>query len=256
MSAYVPIPLPYAGLISMFLVRAMVGRIGPKVNAVTFDATEERIHVHFAVTVLDEEVQEDIDEIVDELACDFYTLPDLKPPPVEAKVHVGSALSPWPGKAFQPVYWSKTDHTSSERPLTSAERAVLDVILAGYPSLRAQLDHVLVTAEWPSGPASFDVRVVGGPVADVEGGVLPVDTTVFGEGGEVVGEILIWVADGRLAAVEHPWYTDEPPVALPPIDRIAVQRRDISSAAQQGGRVSRPPRMTGDLIMETVSGTP
>lgn len=53
--------------------------------------------------------------------------------------------------------------------------------------------------------ASFDSKAVSGPVADVADGVLPVTTTVFGEGGEVVGEILIWVADGRFAAVEHPW---------------------------------------------------
>lgn len=114
MSAYEPIPLPYAGLVSMFLVQAMVGRVGPKINAVTFDASEAQIDVHFAVTALDAEVLEDVAEIVDELAAGFYVLPDVKPPPVEAKVHVGSALDPWPGKPFDLVYWSKPDYTSRD----------------------------------------------------------------------------------------------------------------------------------------------
>jgi hypothetical protein len=114
MTKYVPIPLPYVGLVSMFLVGASIGRIGPKMNAIAFDATEERIDVYFAVTEVDDELMEDINEIVDELDTKFFTLPNLKAPPIEATVHVGSALEPWPGKPFELVYWSKADYTSGD----------------------------------------------------------------------------------------------------------------------------------------------
>lgn len=114
MTPYDPIKLPYVGLITLLLVGASIGRIGPKVNAISFDATEERIDVHFAVTEIDDELREDVEEIVDELGEGFGTFPDLKAPPIEAKIHIGSALEPWPGKMFSHVYWSKTDYTSGD----------------------------------------------------------------------------------------------------------------------------------------------
>jgi hypothetical protein len=88
--------------------------------------------------------------------------------------------------------------------LSQSERAVLERILAGIPQLRAQLDHTRVLKPWHEGSASFDVEVTGGPRADVADGVLPVDAQVHVDG-EFVGEILLWIEAGRLAAVEYAW---------------------------------------------------
>ncbi|MCX2952129.1 hypothetical protein [Lentzea sp. NEAU-D7] len=113
------------------------------------------------------------------------------------------------------------------RPIAPSERAVLERILAldfpGAATLRAQLDHVRVLKPWYEGSASLDLST-GGPAAEVADGVLPVDAQVH-ESGELTGEILLWITDGRLSAVEYAWVTDEPPTRLPPADQVTARLR-------------------------------
>jgi hypothetical protein len=113
------------------------------------------------------------------------------------------------------------------RPLAPSERAVLERILAaefpGAAALRAQLDHVRVLKHWYEGSASLDLST-GGPAAEIADGVLPVDAQVH-EAGEPVGEIQLWIADGRLSAIEYAWVTDEPPTRLPPADQVTARLR-------------------------------
>ncbi|MDX8054644.1 hypothetical protein SK571_35195 [Lentzea sp. BCCO 10_0798] len=113
------------------------------------------------------------------------------------------------------------------RPLAPSERAVLERILAadfpGATALHAQLDHVRVLKPWYEGAPSLDLST-GGAAADVADGVLPVDAQVH-ESGELVGEILLWIADGRLSAIEYAWVTDEPPTRLPPVDQVTARLR-------------------------------
>ncbi|WP_413101168.1 hypothetical protein [Streptomyces sp. Inha503] len=61
--------------------------------------------------------------------------------------------------------------------------------------------------------------------AEIPNGVIPATGVVKDSSGELVGELLLWVSDGRLSALEYSWYTDEAPTALPdPHDvTVAVQ---------------------------------
>ncbi|MFD0782969.1 hypothetical protein ACFQZ8_03370 [Micromonospora azadirachtae] len=61
------------------------------------------------------------------------------------------------------------------------------------------------------------------PRADVDDGLLPVNAHVRGASGDAVGELLLWVKDGALAALEYAWYTDEPPTSLTAADSIVIE---------------------------------
>lgn len=43
--------------------------------------------------------------------------------------------------------------------------------------------------------------------------------------GEQIGELLLWVEDVRLSAIEYVWFTDEPPSGLPKTLLVHVQAR-------------------------------
>ncbi len=53
-------------------------------------------------------------------------------------------------------------------------------------------------------------------------GPIPVRAVYVDDSGESAGEIVIWVKDGYLDGLEQPWYTDDPPDALPDPSRIVV----------------------------------
>ncbi|MGN7979450.1 hypothetical protein ACTJJ4_17870 [Microbacterium sp. 22195] len=44
---------------------------------------------------------------------------------------------------------------------------------------------------------------------------------VIGSGGEVEGELILWIKDGYAVGLEHPWFTDEPPETWPDVARIS-----------------------------------
>lgn len=113
------------------------------------------------------------------------------------------------------------------RPLTSKERAVAEQILQldfpGAAELRHQLDWVRVVALWGSNSASVDLRVTNDTApAPISDGVVPVTCTVIDEGGELIGEIILWTETGMLSGLEYAWYGDEPPTSLPEVDRIVM----------------------------------
>ncbi|MEV5774363.1 hypothetical protein AB0L49_24400 [Streptomyces antimycoticus] len=64
------------------------------------------------------------------------------------------------------------------------------------------------------------------PRAEISDGVVPVTGTVKAPSGELLGELLLWVSDGSLSALEYSWYSDEAPVGLPdPLNvTVAVER--------------------------------
>ena len=51
---------------------------------------------------------------------------------------------------------------------------------------------------------------------------MPVTCTVVDEGGELIGEIILWAEAGMLSGLEYAWYGDEPPTSLPEVDRVVV----------------------------------
>ncbi len=74
---------------------------------------------------------------------------------------------------------------------------------------------------------------VGGPITMIElsvppscdraaltDGPLPVRAVALDGQGGFIGEVLVWVTDGYLSAIEYAWYTDEAPTELPPISQL------------------------------------
>ncbi|WP_418958857.1 hypothetical protein [Streptomyces tritici] len=105
---------------------------------------------------------------------------------------------------------------------------MVELILAsdfpGAVELRAQVDFVQVVAKWGEDSPSVDLRVSEeAPRSTAVAGVIPVDATVVDASGSLFGEILLWVTDGCLSAIEYAWYGDEPPTALPDVSLITVE---------------------------------
>lgn len=111
------------------------------------------------------------------------------------------------------------------RPPNDAETAVLAHILAadfpGATELRPQIDLIQVIAQWQPDSTSVDFRAAG-PIVRSPHPDGPIEATVVSPAGEEIGEILIWVVDGVLAALEHAWWTDAMPTVLPAPDRLRV----------------------------------
>lgn len=113
----------------------------------------------------------------------------------------------------------------SPRPLTELEVGVVTTLLSsGTPEagrFLAQLPYARVVATWGVGSPSVDLEIGPGavPVSGSTDGILA-GGAVRDADGAPVGEVLVWVGDGRLSGIEYAWYTDERPRALPDPDRI------------------------------------
>lgn len=118
------------------------------------------------------------------------------------------------------------------RPLNGHEAAVLRHILSaefeGAPELRTQVSLMEVVAVWGLGSVSVDFRLrerTASPSAQ-RAGRLPVHAEVMNEAGQYVGELLVWLHEGVLAALEYAWVTDDMPTALPPVESIRLRGRE------------------------------
>ncbi|OIK04633.1 hypothetical protein [Streptomyces monashensis] len=101
--------------------------------------------------------------------------------------------------------------------------ALLAADLPGVRELRAQVAEVSLGRPWGAESPSTDLTVPSWvPAAPVADGVLPAVGTVRGDFGEPAGELLVWVSDGRLSALEYAWYGDTAPTRLPDPARIRV----------------------------------
>jgi hypothetical protein len=117
------------------------------------------------------------------------------------------------------------------RQLTEQERSVIAHLLSvefdGVTQLRVQLERASVLHTWwPKGSPSFDIKVPADLEASpIVGNMAPIQARVFDDGGRYAGELLLWVTEGKLSALEYSWVTDEPPRRLPEIANIAVSVR-------------------------------
>jgi hypothetical protein len=57
---------------------------------------------------------------------------------------------------------------------------------------------------------------------EVADGELPAGSEVRDPAGAHVGEVIVWVKDGYLSALEYAWVTDEPPRRLPDVARMKL----------------------------------
>ncbi|MEV6803072.1 hypothetical protein [Streptomyces sp. NPDC051132] len=116
------------------------------------------------------------------------------------------------------------------RPLSSVEQRILVTLLSaefpGAQELRNQLAQTRVTRPWGSESPSVDLDVPPGvPEAAIEDGIIPATGTVTDDSGELFGELLVWVSEGRLSALEFSWYGDTAPTELPDPGLVTVTVR-------------------------------
>jgi hypothetical protein len=119
-------------------------------------------------------------------------------------------------------------HNLIGRLMDEQERSViahlLSVAFNGAAELREQLAFARVVENWkPEGSASFDISVPAGVgTAQNIDGVAPVNAYVTDEEGAYVGELILWIENGKLAGLEYAWVTDSPPSRLPEVSQIRV----------------------------------
>ena len=111
------------------------------------------------------------------------------------------------------------------RPLRGREREILDLLLSidvpGIAELRSQARYASA-ARWDCGCASFDVEVdrQRAPRSSVTTSAAIEATTVERQDYRMTFDLLLWVNDGRLSAVEIVDYVDqhgdESPEEIPP----------------------------------------
>jgi hypothetical protein len=75
-----------------------------------------------------------------------------------------------------------------------------------------------------AGSVSVSFRLLG-PAARSAQREGHIPAHVVDKAGEYVGEILIWVHDGALAALEYAWVTDGMPTVLPTVEMIRLRAR-------------------------------
>ncbi|MEV6983135.1 hypothetical protein AB0M95_17995 [Sphaerisporangium sp. NPDC051017] len=120
-----------------------------------------------------------------------------------------------------------------ERRLTELEHDVLGYLLSvefpGVRELRHQLQGACVTGTWSSSGRSPSIYIKVGdnlPVAPILGEIAPVRAIVRSEDGEPVGELILWLTDGKLSALEYAWVTDRMPSQLPHVKAIELSVAD------------------------------
>lgn len=119
-------------------------------------------------------------------------------------------------------------HPTAPRPLNEHEFRILRAILVddcpGVTELRVQIDAAHVSQNWtPEGSPSIDISVDSAiPRAPLEETILPVDARVYDRFGNYIGELIVWLSDGRISALEYSWLTDEMPYSLPEVEALRV----------------------------------
>jgi hypothetical protein len=128
------------------------------------------------------------------------------------------------------------------RPVNAEDQRVLAALLSspfhGVDELRDQARHAMVVGRCDCGCPTVELRVpleTPASPAGTRNRLAPVEGRVTSEAGEPVGNILVFVDDGRLSCLELVWYTNEPPKAWPPSAQIRVERTDTAQRTNLPG---------------------
>lgn len=81
-------------------------------------------------------------------------------------------------------------------------------------ALLAQLHEAHLVRETPGRDADLDVPASVPPV-DLPYGPISPSPVVLDADGQLTGELLVFVTDGRISGIERPWYTDDAPSTWP-----------------------------------------
>lgn len=86
-------------------------------------------------------------------------------------------------------------------------------------TLQRQAEAAIVVS---SSASMLDVTVPTDlPAVDVPDGPTPGSALVY-EREQLVGEVLVWIRNGRLIGLEQAWYTDAPPQSWPNPEAVRV----------------------------------
>jgi hypothetical protein len=100
----------------------------------------------------------------------------------------------------------RADSQSSRRPLTTTERALLDALLGddvdGVAELRAQARRATASTGCECGCVTLDLHVPDEVPVSAAAGTAALEGTVVDAAGEPIGELLLYVRDGRLSGLE------------------------------------------------------
>ena len=125
---------------------------------------------------------------------------------------------------------SDGEQGEAPRPLTRAEHDVIEAILSqdvpGVAELRTQLIGMRVLRHWsPTGSPSVDLETLPeAPRSPLAEHVFPVNANVINDNDEYVGELILWLTDGRISGLEFSWVTDSMPRSLPPVRNLQIGR--------------------------------
>jgi hypothetical protein len=112
------------------------------------------------------------------------------------------------------------------RDLTLRERDLLSLLLdhASFDGARELAEQVARTRVAGGFPTLLDLDVPKtAPASRYKPRLIPLRALVHSPGGELLGEILVWVRDGYLSALEYAWYADDAPSEMPPLDNLRVE---------------------------------
>jgi hypothetical protein len=126
------------------------------------------------------------------------------------------------------------------RPLNHDEHAILGFLLQpeldGVEQLRAQVPGAIVVGKCDCGCPTIDIEVdTNAPSSGLAGPLSPVGARVSPESDEPIGDVILFLKDGRLSSLEYVYYTDQPPDRWPTLDRLSTIEIDL--AADPGSEV-------------------
>lgn len=110
------------------------------------------------------------------------------------------------------------------RPLSLSEHAALLWVLQAFPNrdeaelLYGQSKDAVVQAGSVT-MLELTIAPSHGPVA-IPDGPLPVRAVAYDNDGRPLGELLVWISSGYLAAIEYAWYSDSMPTELPSLTQL------------------------------------
>ncbi|WP_043433296.1 hypothetical protein [Paenarthrobacter nicotinovorans] len=111
----------------------------------------------------------------------------------------------------------------TRRALASTEYEICRKILEAFgdTDLMEQLENAEVVVGRL--PMFLDLVVnPSQPRSTRKTGPLPINTIVVSDAGTEYGEILIWISDGYLSGIEHPWWSEDMPGAWPDPTNVKI----------------------------------
>lgn len=115
-------------------------------------------------------------------------------------------------------------HLIGPRSLSDVERSVTTKILLASAEVVPLLSQLAAARVGPGSVTFLDLTVPANtPRVDLPDGPLPVSAVADDADGRPLGELIVWIEDGRLSALEYAWVGDEPPREWPAPENISIE---------------------------------